>query len=111
MSKQSDKPISSVALFEQKTVRRVWHNEHWYFSVIDTISILADTTYANRYWSDLKRKLTAEGYVEVYEKIVRLKMEAPDGKMREIDAANTATMLRIIQSIPLHCTLDKMYRI
>ncbi len=100
MPKKSDKPVTSIALFEGKRVRHIWHNERWYFSVIDVIEVLTDSTYANRYWSDLKRKLTAEGYFEVYEKIVRLKMEAPDGKMRETDTADTTTLLRIIQSIP-----------
>jgi superfamily I DNA and/or RNA helicase len=47
----------------------------------------------------LKNKLAGEGS-EAYEKIVRLKMEASDGKMRETDVANTETLLRIIQSIP-----------
>jgi len=48
----------------------------------------------------LKIKLEKEGYNETYEKIVRLKMTAPDEKLRETDCANTETMFRIIQSIP-----------
>ncbi len=47
----------------------------------------------------LKKKLINEGYSEVSEKIGQLKLEAPDGKMRETDCANTETMFRIIQSI------------
>jgi hypothetical protein len=53
-----------------------------------------------KYWSDLKKKLAAEGYSEVSEKIGQLKMTAPDGKQRFTDCANTETLLRIIQSIP-----------
>ena len=75
-------------------------NNEWWFSVIDIIEILTESTIPKRYWSDLKKKLKAEGYVEAYENIVRLKMPAPDGKMRDTDCANTETMLRIIQSIP-----------
>lgn len=63
------------------------------------MSILTETENPGRYWSDLKRKLVAEGYDEVYEKIVQLKMEAPDGKMRVTDASETTTLLRIIQSV------------
>ena len=56
---------------------------------------------ARRYWSDLTRKLNdEEGFIEVYEKIVQLKMPAEDGKLRATDCANTETMFRIIQSIP-----------
>jgi hypothetical protein len=64
-------------------------------SVIDVVSYLADTSEPRRYWSDLKRKLTAEGS-EVYEKIVQLKLRSPDGKLRETDCADTETMLRIV---------------
>jgi hypothetical protein len=67
--------------------------------VIDVIEILTDSSLPKRYWSDLKKKLKAEGS-EAYEKIVRLKLPAEDGKLRETDTADTETLLRIIQSIP-----------
>lgn len=63
------------------------------------VEVLAQTDRPRKYWDDLKRKLKAEGS-QVSEKIGQLKMEAPDKKMRETDAADTETMLRIIQSIP-----------
>jgi len=91
---------TSIALFQERNVRRVWYDEQWYFSVIDVITILTESDNPRRYWSDLKRKLVAEGYEEVYERIVQLKMEAPDGKQRLTDAANTPALLRIIQSVP-----------
>jgi DNA-damage-inducible protein D len=93
--------MSDLKLFESKKVRSHWdaENEIWYFSVIDVIEILTDSSVPKRYWSDLKKKLSNEGS-EAYEKIVRLKMEAEDGKMRETDVADTETLLRIIQSIP-----------
>lgn len=93
--------MSNVKLFESKKVRTHWDEktEQWYFSVIDVIEILTDSKLPKRYWSDLKTKLKAEGS-EVYEKIVRLKMLAEDGKMRETDAVDTKVLLRIIQSIP-----------
>jgi len=93
------KPLTSVALFQEKTVRRVWFEDRWFFSVIDGIAILTDSDRPRKYWSDLKTKLIKEGYVEVSEKIGQLKMEAPDGKMRVTDAVDTITLLRIIQSI------------
>ncbi len=99
MTKEST-PATSVALFQEKTVRRVWYQDRWYFSIIDVIAILTDSDRPRKYWSDLKVKLAREGYVEVSEKIGQLKMEAPDGRMRVTDAADTATILRIIQSIP-----------
>jgi DNA-damage-inducible protein D len=100
MKDRQQRTTTSIALFQERSVRRCWHNEQWYFSVIDVIAVLTDSDNPRRYWSDLKRKLVAEGYSQVYEKIVQLKMEAPDGKQRLTDAADTPTMLRIIQFIP-----------
>ena len=93
--------MSNIKLFESKNVRSHWDvkEEKWYFSVIDVIEILTGSTIPKRYWSDLKKKLATEGS-ETYEKIVRLKMLAEDGKMRDTDVADTETLLRIIQSIP-----------
>jgi DNA-damage-inducible protein D len=93
--------MDKIKLFENKKVRSQWdtEKEKWYFSVINVIEILTESSVPKRYWSDLKSKLTQEGS-EVYEKIVRLKMPAEDGKMRETDVADTETLLRIIQSIP-----------
>lgn len=90
-----------IAVFQEQSIRRAWHQLEWWFSVIDVIGVLSESSHANRYWSDLKRKLALEaGSEQPYEKIVRLKMRAPDGKQRETDCANTQTLLRIIQTIP-----------
>jgi DNA-damage-inducible protein D len=90
-----------IKLFEGIQVRTYWHEteQQWYFAVVDIIAVLTDTTLPRRYLSDLKRKLKAEGS-EVYDNIVQLKMLATDGKMRLTDAANTQSVLRLIQSIP-----------
>ena len=95
------KKSQSMILFNQSTVRRHWDGEKelWYFSVVDVVEILTDSTIPRRYWSDLKTKLQAEGS-EVYEKIVQLKMPAPDGKQRETDCMATEDLFRVIQSIP-----------
>ena len=95
------KKSNSIILFNQKQIRRFYDEsrETWYFSVIDVIEVLANTSIPKRYWSDLKLKLKNEGS-EVYDKIVRLKMTAPDGKQRETDSFSTQDLLRVIQSIP-----------
>ena len=92
---------NKLALFEGKEIRREWYKEDWYFSIIDIIEALVENNKRPRkYWSDLKQKLIAEGFVEVSEKIGQLKMIAKDGKMRLTDVADTKTLLRIIQTIP-----------
>ena len=77
------KKENKIQLFEKQAVRTHWDDEQekWYFSIIDVVAVLSDSNNPRRYWSDLKRKLIQEGS-EVYEKIVQLKMTAPDGKQR-----------------------------
>ena len=84
-----------IQLFEDQKIRTAWDEdkEEWYFSVVDVIRVLTGSENPRRYWSDLKRKLKAEGAVELYEKIVQFKMTAPDGKMRLTDVANTEQLL------------------
>lgn len=92
---------NKIAIFEGQKIRRVWDEkaEKWYFSVVDVVSILTSSTIPKRYWSDLKRRLFDEGS-QAYEKIVQLKFQASDRKFYLSDAADTETLLRIIQSIP-----------
>jgi len=97
---QITEPANHIAIFEGSQIRKVMHEGEWWFAVIDIVELLTDSSIPKRYWSDLKRKLIAEGFAEAYEKIVRLKMQAPDGKQRLTDCANTETLFRIIQSIP-----------
>ena len=80
-------------------VRKVLHNNEWWFSIIDVIRVLVGGDRPRKYWSDLKQKLDSEGFVEVSERIGQLKLPAPDGKRRVTDCANTETLFRIIQSI------------
>ena len=94
--------MSNIKLFESKKVRSLWNdeNQRLYFSVIDVVEILTDSENPRRYWSDLKRKLKKEGFSELYDFIVQLKMEASDGKKYLTDSTDTEVMLRVIQSIP-----------
>lgn len=90
-----------LALFEEKEIRKVWKDNKWYFSVIDVIYALTDSSNPRRYWSDLKIKLKNEGYdIELYEIIVQLKIASSDGKKYLTDCSDTSGILRIIQSIP-----------
>lgn len=93
--------VFKIAIFEGKRIRRNWNDkeEKWYFSVVDVVEVLAQTSRPRKYWDDLKRKLKTEGS-ELSEKIGQLKMQASDGKYYLTDAADTEAMLRIIQSVP-----------
>ena len=98
------KQSQSLVLFHQNTVRRHWDEgkELWYFSVVDVIQALtdqADFQTARKYWNKLKERLKDEGNESVTN-CHRLKMQAADGKFYLTDAADTETLLRLIQSIP-----------
>ena len=93
--------MSNIKLFEAKKVRTHWDEERevWYFSVIDVIEALTGTDRPRKYWNDLKTKLKKEGS-ELSENIGQLKMMSSDGKFYQTDVADTAQILRLIQSIP-----------
>jgi DNA-damage-inducible protein D len=93
---------NKIKLFEQQKVRTHWdeENQQWYFSIIDVIQILTDSNNPRRYWSDLKRKLMQEGFSQLYEIIVQLKLESADGKKYATDCTDTKNLMRLIQSIP-----------
>ena len=88
-------------LFEGNEIRSIWdkEKEDYYFSVVDVIAALTNTSIPKRYWSDLKKKLIEEGS-QLYENIVQLKMKAKDGKYRETDVLDTEGIFRLIESVP-----------
>jgi DNA-damage-inducible protein D len=99
--KSLQKTATKIAVFEDKKIRRIFHNGEWYFSVIDIIRVFTESSDPNRYWPELKKKLVRdEGFSQLLDKIEQLKLESSDGKKYLTDTANTETVFRIIQSIP-----------
>lgn len=88
-----------IAIFKGRQIRKIIHNNEWWFSVVDVVEVLTDSIDAGAYWRKLKQRLIEEGS-EVVTFCHGLKLEAPDGKMRETDCADTEGIFRIIQSIP-----------
>jgi len=85
----------ALVVFQDKKIRRLWHNEEWYFSVIDVVAALTESEDARNYWKVLKhRELQLVTFCN------QLKLQSSDGKYYETDCANTKNMFRIIQSIP-----------
>ena len=88
-------------LFEGKEIRSVWNKEKqdYYFSVVDIINILTESSDARKYWSVLKLRLNKEGS-ELTTKCSQLKMKARDGKFYNTDVLDTEGIFRLIESIP-----------
>jgi hypothetical protein len=96
---KTTEPANRIAVFQETAIRRTWHSEEWWFSVVDVCGVLTDSPDAGAYWRKLKQRLSAEGS-EAVTFCHGLKLEAPDGKQRVTDCANTEGLFRIIQSIP-----------
>lgn len=92
-------PENHLIVFQEKAIRRTWYEDEWWFSIVDVCGVLTDSRDAGAYWRKLKQRLAAESN-EVVTFCHGLKLEAPDGKQRVTDCANTEGLFRIIQSIP-----------
>ncbi len=91
----------AIKIFDEQSVRTLWDIDHekWYISIVDVIAILTDSPNPQVYWRVLKKRLKDEGN-ETVTNCNGLKMQAPDGKMRLTDVADTEQLFRLIQSIP-----------
>ena len=81
--------------FDGEKIRKIWHNEAWYFSVVDIIGVLTDSPQPSRYWNSVKKK-----EVEVFAFCEKLKLRGQDGKTYPSDCANTEGVFRILMSVP-----------
>lgn len=86
---------NKIILFQENTVRRLWHDGRWHFSVSDIIGILTDSKDAKAYWRQLKKREP-----QLVTVCHGLKLMSNDGKQRVEDCASTEGVFRIIQSVP-----------
>jgi hypothetical protein len=87
-----------IVVFESKKIRRIWHEQEWYFSVVDVVEALTDSPTPRQYWGKVKRREFID--LQLSPVWIQLKLEASDGKKYITDCAGTKGMFRIIQSIP-----------
>lgn len=88
----------SVALFQEKAIRRTWHENAWWFAIVDVVAIIAESVQPEGYIKDLRRrdKELAQGWGQI---ATPLRIET-EGGVQRVNCANTEGLLRIIQSIP-----------
>ncbi|MDD5675673.1 MAG: Bro-N domain-containing protein [Chitinivibrionales bacterium] len=101
--KSEDKDLitsTHIAIFKGKEIRKLLYNNEWWFSVVDVVAVLTNSVNARDYWFKMKDREKEESNVQLSTICRQLKLEAPDGKLRETDCANTEGIFRIIQSIP-----------
>ena len=97
----NDKLATITNLFEEKEIRSIWNSdkEEYYFSVIDIISVLTESSDPSHYWRTLKSRMIKEGN-ETVTNCDTFKLKAKDGKMRNTDMLDTQNIFRLIESIP-----------
>ncbi len=81
--------------FDGKDIRKVWHNDDWYFSIVDIIQVLTDSPNPSRYWTNLKNQDK-----QLYPNTVKLKLVGLDERARPSDCADTEGVFRILMSVP-----------
>jgi hypothetical protein len=93
---------TAIKLFENKKIRTYWDEqiEEWYFSVVDVVEILTDSSNPRDYWFKMKQRVTLEDGIELSTICRQLKMLSSDGKKYNTDCTNVKSLFRIVQSIP-----------
>lgn len=93
-------PMTKIAVFKNKEIRKIIHDNEWYFSIIDVVAALTDSINPRDYWSKMKIREKDDAGIELSTNCLQLKLTSSDGKKYETDCANTEGIFRIIQSIP-----------
>ena len=83
--------MSNIKLFEDKQVRTYWdeREEQWFFSIVDVVEVLTNSTNPRDYWFKMKIRVKLEDGLELSTICRQLKLKATDGKMRETDCAKS----------------------
>jgi hypothetical protein len=89
-----------IILFQNRKIRRIWHENDWFYSVVDVVGALTDSVNPRDYWHKMKKRVSEEEKAQLSTICRQLKLMSADGKNYSTDCANTEGILRIIQSIP-----------
>jgi len=95
-----EKSKNKLVVFQNTEVRRTWHEDEWYYSVVDIVEVLTDSKKPRDYWYRVKKRATEEEQMELSTNCRQLKLDSSDGKKYKTDCANSEGIFRIIQSIP-----------
>lgn len=88
----------SLVIFQDKKIRRTWHEDTWWFSVLDIVSVLTDSSDPKQYINKMRQRdeQLSKGWVQL---VHTLTIDTPGGKQK-MNCVNTEGAFRIIQSIP-----------
>jgi DNA-damage-inducible protein D len=96
----SPESSGKIIVFGSKQIRRLWHEDQWFFSIVDIIGALTDSDNPRNYWNMMKAREREQSEVQLSTFCVQLKLPSSDGKSYKTDCVNVEAAFRIIQSIP-----------
>jgi len=89
-----------LVLFQSAQIRRLWHHDEWFYSVVDIIAALTDSANPRDYWYKMKIREEKDSDIQLSTICLQLKLKSVDAKRYLTDCVNTKNALRLIQSIP-----------
>ena len=98
MTKES--AVAKIAIFRKKEIRKTIHKNEWWFSVVDVVAVLTDSSNPRDYWYKMKVREKNESEIQLSTICRQLNLKSSDGKFYKTDCANTEGIFRIIQSMP-----------
>jgi DNA-damage-inducible protein D len=89
---ETNEPVAHSAIFQEKTIRRAWHNEEWWFAIVDVVAVLTDSVQPDGYIKDMRRrdKELAKGWGQI---ATPLRVET-EGGIQRLNCANTEGLFR-----------------
>ncbi len=91
---------NKLIVFQDKNIRRIWHENEWFYAAVDVIEVLTESSKPRDYWYRVKKRASEDEKMELSTICRQLKVQSKDGKKYNTDCSNTEGVFRIIQSIP-----------
>lgn len=89
---------NKLVIFQDQKIRRIWHDDEWFYSVVDIVAVLSESPYPRQYWEKVKQREFTD--LQLSPIWLQLKLISIDGKKYNTDCVNTKNAFRLVQSIP-----------
>ena len=88
----------SLAIFQGWKIRRSWHNNEWWFVIVDIVKVLTESVNPRQYIKNIRNRdeELSKGWVQIEHPLL---IDTAGGKQK-MSCANNEGLFRIIQSIP-----------
>jgi len=96
--KQNNRP-NKLVVFQGKEIRRSWHNDEWFYSLVDIVGVLTDSPNPTDYLKKIRKRDEELGFY-IGTNCPQVAMPTKTGKKRKTLTGNTKDIFRLIQSIP-----------